>query len=142
MSELRTTMIEHLEQGRKQEWLTLCRDNYQLAIEIVQERAPELRAMTSDPFDGLYGRAMEAKEDGDTAREMQVLDMAIKQDSMMPGPYERLAILYSKQRDHEQAYRVCAKWFDSGHWKLPQAATTSLRLLDRLEKLGGRLGKI
>ena len=85
---------------------------------------------------------MEARKDGDSATEMQLLATAIKQGSMMPGPYERLAILYSKQQDDEQAYRVCAKWFDLGYWKLPQAATTSLKLLDRLEKVGGRLGKI
>jgi tetratricopeptide (TPR) repeat protein len=103
---------------------------------VARELFPEFYG-TRDPFDSLYGEAMETKKQGNTDKEIQILETAIASRSIMPYCYERLAILYSKVKNYKRAYEVCMKWFDSGFWKVPNSATTSLHLLDRLEKLRG-----
>ena len=133
-STLKAKMIELLEQDRKREYLELCNQNYAQAVFVAQELSPEFYGK-SDPFDSLYGEAMEKKKQRNTDEEIRILETAIANHSMMPYCYERLAILYSKAKSYNRAYDVCMKWFDSGFWKIPNSSTTSLHLLDRLEKL-------
>lgn len=131
-------MIELLKQDRKREYLNLCTQNYAEAVSIAQELFPEHyeKAGTGmDPFDSLYDKALETKKRGNTEEEIRILETAVQNGSAMPYCYERLAILYSKQKNYKRAYEVCVKWFDAVFWKLPNASTSSLRLLDRLEKL-------
>jgi len=131
-------MAELLTRDRKREYLNLCTQNYAEAVSTAQELFPEQyeKANTGmDPFDSFYNKAIEAKERGNTQEEIRILETAVHHGSAMPYCYERLAILHSKQENYEQAYKVCVKWFDSVFWKLPNASTSSLRLLDRLEKL-------
>lgn len=138
MSTLRTKMIELLKRDRKREYLNLCTQNYAEAVSIAQELFPEQyqKAGTGmDPFDSLYDKALEAKERGNTEEEIRILKTAVHHGSAMPYCYERLVILYSKRKNYERAREVCVKWFDAVFWKLPNASTSSLRLLDRLEKL-------
>ena len=123
-----------MEQDRKREYLNLCIQNYTEAVEIIRELYPEYY-QSGDPFDSLYSEAMENKELKRTEEEIRILETAIANNSIMPYCYERLAILYSKQKNYERAYEVCMKWFDSGFWKIPNSSTSSLYLLDRLEKL-------
>ncbi len=134
MSTLRTEMIELLKKDRKREYLNLCNQNYAEAVVIIQELFPEYY-QSGDPFDSLYGEAMKNKERGETEKEIRILETAIANASKLPYCYERLAILYSKQKDYKQAYEVCMKWFELGFWKIPNSSTSSLHLLDRLEKL-------
>jgi len=138
VSTLRTKMIELLTRDRKREYLDLCTQNYAEAVSIAQELFPEQyeKAGTGmDPFDSLYDKALETKEQGNTGEEIRILETAVQHGSPMPYCYERLVILYSKQKNYKRAYEVCVKWFDAVFWKLPNASTSSLRLLDRLEKL-------
>jgi hypothetical protein len=138
VSTLRTKMTELLTRDRKRQYLNLCTENYAEAVSIAQELFPEQHEKANtgmDPFDSLYDKAIEAKERGNTQEEIRILETAVHHGSAMPYCYERLAILHSKQENYEQAYEVCVKWFDSVFWKLPNASTSSLRLLDRLEKL-------
>jgi tetratricopeptide (TPR) repeat protein len=139
MSKLRTKMIELMEQDRKREYLNLCIQNYTEAVEIIRELYPEYY-QSGDPFDSLYSEAMENKELKRTEEEIRILETAIANNSIMPYCYERLAILYSKQKDYKRAYEVCMKWFDAGFWKIPNSSTSSLHLLDRLEKLERKIG--
>jgi tetratricopeptide (TPR) repeat protein len=134
MSILKTRMIELIEQDRKREYLNLCIQNYTQAVEIIRELYPEYYR-GEDPFDNLYNEAMEKKQLKVMQEEIHILETAIAKNSVMPYCYERLAILYSKQQDDKRAYEVVMKWFDSGFWKIPNSATSSLRLLDRLGKL-------
>ena len=134
MSTLRTKMIELIEQGQKREYLNLCIQNYTEAVEIIRELYPEYY-QSGDPFDSLYNKAMENKKIKATQEEIRILETAIANNSIMPYCYERLAILYSKQQNYMRAYEVCMKWFDSGFWKIPNSSTSSVNLLDRLEKL-------
>jgi len=131
-------MIELLKRDRKREYLNLCTQNYAEAVSIAQQLFPEQHQKTGtgmDPFDSLYDKALEAKERGNTEEEIRILKTAVHHGSAMPYCYERLVILYSKQKNYERAYDVCVKWFDAGFWKLPNASTSSLRLLDRVEEL-------
>ena len=142
MSTLRTRMIELLKRDCKREYLNLCTQNYAEAVSIAQELFPEHYKKTGtgmDPFDSLYDKALETKKRGNTEEEIRILETAVQNGSAMPYCYERLAILYSKQKNDKRAYAVCVKWFDAVIWKLPNASTSSLRLLDRLEKLREKL---
>ena len=134
MSTLRIKMIELMKQDRKREYLNLCNQNYTEAVTIIRELFPEYY-QSGDPFGSLYGEAMGNKEHKRTEGEIRILETAISSSSIMPYCYERLAILYSKQKNYKRAYEVCMKWFDSGFWKIPNSSTSSLHLLDRLEKL-------
>jgi tetratricopeptide (TPR) repeat protein len=127
-------MLQLLEQDRKRQYLDLCKHNYAEAVSVIQELFPEFY-VRRDPFDSLYDKAMESKKRGNTDEEIQILETAIAGSSAVPYCYERLAVLYSKANNHSTAYEICMKWFDSGFWKMPNSATTSLKLLDRLEKL-------
>jgi hypothetical protein len=127
-------MLELLKHDRKREYLDLCKRNYAQAVSVAQELFPEFY-VERDPFDSLYDKAMEKKKQGNTDEEIQILETAIASHSVMPYCYERLAILYSKANNHRKAHEVCMKWFDSGFWKIPNSLTTSLKLLDRLEKM-------
>lgn len=138
MSTLRTKMVELIEQDHKREYLNLCIQNYAEAVEIIRGLYPEYYK-SGDPFDSLYSEAMDNKEIKGAEEEIQILETAIANNSTMPYCYERLAILYSKQKDYKRAYEVCMKWFDSGFWKIPNSSTSSLHLLDRLEKLERRI---
>lgn len=137
-STLKMKMIELLEQDSKREYLNLCGQNYAEAVSISEELFPEYykeapKVMTISA--SFYSKVSEMKERGDTEGEIRILETAIQNSVDLPVCYERLAVLYSKQKNYKQAYEVCAKWFDSVFWKLPQTATSSLRLLNRLEKL-------
>jgi len=135
---LKAQMIELLEHDRKREYLDLCRKNYAEAVSVSEELFPDYyeeapKVMAAS--DGLYAKTSEMKERGDVEGEIRTLEAAIQAGVDLPVCYERLAGLYSKQRNYKRAYEVCAKWFGSVFWKLPQMSTSSLRLLDRLEKL-------
>lgn len=134
MSTLRTKMIELIEQDRKREYLNLCVQNYTEAVEIIRELYPEYYK-GGDPFESLYNEAMENKKLKVAKEEIRILETAIANNSIMPYCYERLVILYSKQQNYKRAYEVCMKWFDSGFWKIPNSSTSSVNLLDRLEKI-------
>jgi len=138
MSTLRTKMIELIEQDRKREYLNLCIQNYTEAVEIIRDLYPEYHRV-GDPFDSVYNEAMENKKLKATQEEIRILATAMANNSIMPYCYERLVILYSKQQNNKRAYEVAMKWFDSGFWKIPNSAISSLHLLDRLEKLEKRI---
>ena len=135
---LKAKMLEVLKQDRKREYLELCKQNYSQTVSIAQELFPEFYKLT-DPFDSLSDNSMEKKKQGNIDEEIQILESAIANRSMMPYCYERLAILYSKVKNYRKAYEVCMKWFDSGFWEIPNSSTTSLQLLDRLEKLKDKI---
>jgi tetratricopeptide (TPR) repeat protein len=135
---LKAKMLELLKQDRKREYLDLCGQNYaeavSLSIELFPDyykKAPKVMALSAN----YYNKASDMKEQGNVEGEIRILETAIQGGVDLPACYERLAVLYSKQKNYKRAYEVCTKWFDSVFWKLPQTSTSSLRLLDRLEKL-------
>jgi tetratricopeptide (TPR) repeat protein len=89
----------------------------------------------NDPWLSFNNKAQEARENGKEDLEVCILEEAVENNVDTPGTYERLAVIYSKRKEFQKAYEVCEKWFSSIFWKIPNEATTSLKLLDRLEKL-------
>lgn len=137
IEDLKMKMMEYLSQEKKREYLELCKQYYSEAVSVHQELFPKSYGRTNlgDPFDSLFGKAIKAKKEGNTEEEIKLLETAIADRSKVPGCYQRLSIIYSSIKNYKKAYEACKKWFDYGFWKMPQASTTSLILLDRLEKL-------
>jgi 23S rRNA A2030 N6-methylase RlmJ len=73
--------------------------------------------------------------------DVSYLESLIEKEIFVVGLYEYLAKIYSKNKETQKAYLVCKKWFESKYWKSPNMATTSLRILDRMEKLEIKLNK-
>ena len=96
MSVLKGKMIELLEQDLKQEYLDLCRQNYAEAVSITQELFPayykELPKMMN-LSERHYNQVSEMKKRGDVEGEIRMLEIAIQEDTDLPGCYERLAVL-------------------------------------------------
>ena len=80
-------------------------------------------------------KAIEFKEKGNLKKEKNILKRAVKKSVNTPYSYERLCVIYEKERNYRKAYNICKKWFNSPHWKIPNMATGSLKLLDRLGRL-------
>src|SRR5690606_38465623 len=133
-------------QDRKQ-YLKNCKDNYSEYIEIAQELFPDIYKRMEEidekenPWNKYNSKAEQFKNDNNVLEEIKILEKAISDKVYTPGTYERLAILYGKNKDYELAYEVCKKWFDSDYWKIPNTASTSLRLLERMEKLKVKIDK-
>ena len=141
IDELKVKMIESLNRDSKREYLELCRQHYSQAVSIHQELFPEFYKEydLTDPFDGQYAVVIKAEKEGNMDEAIRILETAITNRSTIPGCYQRLAVLYSKMKNHRKAYEACKRWFDYGFWTSPQASTTSLNLLDRLEKLKDKI---
>jgi Tfp pilus assembly protein PilF len=135
-------------EGDKRGYLENCKNNYSEYVEAAQILFEEyyksmlkLLDEKKDPYTLYISKAIKCKEEKDMDREKKYLKLAIENNADTPYAYERLAILYSKEKNYQEAYNICKKWFDSLYWKIPNMASTSLRLLDRMEKLEGKLNK-
>lgn len=96
-----------------------------------------------EKLDGWYKnfteKALNAKENNETETEKHILEMAIDDKINVPYVYDRLAILYSEEKNFKKAYEVCKKWFDSIYWKIPNCVNGSIKILDRMERLEKKL---
>lgn len=90
---------------------------------------------SGDPWLKYNSKAEEFKKNNDVFGEIQLLEKAISDEVYTPFTYERLAILYSKNKDYKSAIEVCKKWFETDYWKIPNMLSGSLKLMERLEKL-------
>ena len=132
----------------KREYLENCKNNYSEYIEAAQilfegyyKSMLKLLDEKKDPYTLYVSKAIKCKEEKDIDGEKKYLELAVENNADTPYAYERLSTLYSKEKNYQEAYNICKKWFDSLYWKIPNMASTSLRLLDRMEKLGGKLNK-
>ena len=129
----------------KRIYLQNCEEHYFEYIEVAQILFKKYYDIPSRKQDSWYKnfteKALEAKQNKETETEKQILEMAIDDKIDAPYVYNRLAVLYSKEKDFKKAYSVCKKWFTSVYWKIPNMATTSLKLLNRMEKLEKKLEK-
>ena len=123
--------------GEKRVYLENCNidPRYIDAAQILFEKYYKRFAELADRGQKYNAKALEFKKKGDQKRERKMWERAVKKGVNTPGSYERLAIIYEKEKDYQKALEVCKKWFNSPHWKIPNMSTTSLRLLDRLERL-------
>jgi len=129
----------------KRTYLQNCRENYEQYIKVAQILFKDFYEQLSnnwDPYIVYISKAIKLKEAGHFDEEKNILVIAVNdKNTYVPYPYQRLAIIYSKEKNYKKAYDICKKWFDSVYWKIPNAATTSLALLDRMEKLEKKLNK-
>jgi len=135
-------------EGDKRVYLENCRNNYskyvgaaQILFEEYYKSRLKLSDEKKDPYTLYISKAIKCKEEKDVDGEKKYLKSAVENNVDTPYAYERLSILYSKEKNYQEAYNICKKWFDSLYWKIPNMASTSLRLLDRMEKLEGKLNK-
>ncbi len=142
MKDVRKRMEKSLQEDRRRDYLRFCKDNYTAAVLAAQELFPEYyknmlkrRNSSNDPWLKFNSKAQDARENRNEDLEVSILEEAVENNVDTPGIYERLAVIYSKRKEFQKAYDVCEKWFSSIFWKIPNAATTSLKLLDRMEKL-------
>ena len=131
----------------KKQYLINCKDNYSEYINVAQKLFPDVYKRMheidkkGDPWNKYNSKAEKFKKDKNIIEEIKILNKAVTDKVYTPGTYERLAILYGKNKDYESAYDVCKKWFDLDYWKLPNSASTSIRLLERMEKLKLKIDK-
>ena len=129
----------------KRTYLQNCKEHYSEYIEVAQILFKKYYDIPSRKQDSWYEnfteKALEAKQNKETETEKQILEMAIDDKIDAPYVYNRLAVLYSKEKDLKKAYEVCKKWFNSIYWKIPNMVTTTLKILDRMEKLEKKLEK-
>jgi len=123
----------------KRTYLQNCKEHYSEYVEVARILFKEYYDISLGKGGSWYKtfteKALKAKQNKETETEKQILEMAIDDKIDAPYVYDRLAVLYSKEKDFQKAYAVCKKWFNSIYWKIPNMATTSLKILDRMEKL-------
>lgn len=84
---------------------------------------------------------IEASQSDSPEEKRQFLMKAIDLRATDPKPYEHLLGFFIKEKKYEKAHDVCESYFESESWKLPQYASTSLKILDKLQKLEHKLAK-
>ena len=135
-------------EGDKRTYLENCVNNYSEYVGAAQilfadyyESMLKSLDEKKDAYTLYISKALECKEKGDVDGEKKHLKLAVENNADTPYAYERLAIIYSKEKKYQEAYGICRKWFDSIYWKIPNMASTTLKILDRMEKLESKLGK-
>ncbi len=139
--------IKHEIKDDRRTYLENCKKNYtdyvQAAQIVFRDYYQSIGSASSriDAYTRYNLRAIKCKGLGDIEGEKQYLQKAIENNVDTPYPYERLAILHSKEREFDKAFSICSRWFNSPFWKIPNMATSSLRILDRMEKLEKKMTK-
>ena len=140
MNELENKILDELSSSPK-EYLENCLNNYSDYLKVAQKLFKEsyikmqLFDSEGDPWLRFNSKAEEFRKINDLNKEIELLELAIKKGIYTPYTYERLAIIYSKNKELQKAYRVCKNWFDSPFWMIPNMASTSLKLFERMKKL-------
>lgn len=143
MNELNKALINKIKQeinnGDKRTYLENCKRNYSQYVEVANILFKDYYEMSFNKADEWYevftSKALSLQKEGKTEEEKEVLKSAIKNKIDTPYIYERLAHIYKKEGNTQEAYNVCNTWFDTGYWKIPNTATTSLAILNLMEKL-------
>ncbi len=78
------------------------------------------------------------KRDGDVDNELEIFNRMITKCCAIPYVYKRVAEIYMRNRKFEEAKNALIRWFETDHWKIPNMASSSLKMLDMLEKLEGK----
>ena len=122
------------------EYLEHCKEHYSDYVSAAHKLFPALYEKFNNDDAGKYiAKAIEFKTCKNIEEEKKFLRLAIDANTFAPYPYERLALLLSEEKDYQNAFKACKNWFNSGFWKLPNAATTSLKIWDRMKKLESKL---
>lgn len=108
------------------------------ALESTQRRAPSWSDTDDTNGNGAAPWAfavLEASQCTSPEDEKQCLLKAIDLGAEDPWPYERLTGFFVQSKDYPAAQQTISKFFDTEGWKQPANAGSSLKLLDRMEKI-------
>ena len=115
---------------------------------MLQESHPELPRPADEPSDigpedAPWTEALvAASESEDAEKRHEYLMKAVSLGARDPWPYERLTATFIRTRDYRSAQQVCQKYFEGETWRQPVHAESSLKLLQRMEKLERKLAGV
>ncbi len=84
---------------------------------------------------------LEATQIGNKVEQMHMCEKAINMGARDPWPFVCIAAYHLNQKQYDSAQGICEEYFETDLWKNPKWANASLKLFDRLEKLGQRRAK-
>lgn len=84
---------------------------------------------------------IEASQSQTPEEKREYLMKAIDLRATDPKPYEQLLGFFIKTKEYDKAHDVCESYFESESWKQPQFAGTSLKILEKLQKIEHKLAK-
>ena len=84
---------------------------------------------------------LEATQVEDKDEQKQLCEKAIHMGARDPWPFVRIAAYHLHQKHYDSAQGICEEYFETDLWKNPKWVDSSLKLFDRLEKLGRRRAK-
>jgi len=147
ISKVRLIEIEKEVSEDKKKYLNNCKENpdeygdaARIIFKNVYKKMDEIDK-SGDPWLRFNSKAEEYKKNNNINGEIELLEKAISEEVYTPFTYERLAILYSKNKDYNAAYEICKKWFSTDYWKIPNMLSGSLRLIERMENLEEKIKK-
>ena len=85
---------------------------------------------------------MAATQSRDSEEQRKYLMKAVSLGARDPWPYERLTVFFIRAQEYQSAQEVCQKYFEGETWKRPLHAESSLKLLQRMEKLERKLAGV
>lgn len=114
------------------------------------EKSKQGSSLSDDELKDLYDNAnhgswqfvlLEASRSTNRDTRKRLCEQAIRLGALDPWPYVRLTSFYIEDKNYEAAKKLCEQYFETDTWKDPRWAGSSLKLLDRLEKLELKLAK-
>jgi hypothetical protein len=97
----------------KRGYLENCKNNYSEYVEAAQILFEEyyksmlkLLDEKKDPYTLYISKAIKCKEEKDMDGEKKYLKLAVENSADTPYAYERLSILYSKEKNYQEAYNI------------------------------------
>jgi hypothetical protein len=123
--------------GNTRQYLNNCINNYKEYVEAAMFLFPSYYqgAKGSNKEEDEINLCLSYKQEGDIDSEVSVLNKMIASGCSIPYVYKRVAEIYKRRKEVQQAKDVLIKWFETEYWKIPNMANSSLKMLDMLEKL-------
>ncbi|MFP6583401.1 MAG: 3'-5' exonuclease [Candidatus Hydrogenedentota bacterium] len=84
---------------------------------------------------------IEASQSESPEEKRQYLMKAVDLHATDPRPYEQMIGFYIREKKYEEAHEICARYFETDNWKQPQFVGTSLKMLEKFQKLENKLAK-
>lgn len=137
-------MKKLIEENKYEDYLNLCSENRFESLEAAKEMFNQYYNNLLDnnnAWTDFNSKAEEARKNNNTEEEKRILKSAIDSKVDTPATYDRLALLLEKERNFEDAKKICEIWFDSLYWKIPNMAKGSLRILKRWKRLKQKVKK-
>ncbi len=95
------------------------------------------------PEDAPWTEALVAATESKDAKEQhEYLMKAVSLGARDPWPYERLTANFIRTHDYQSAQQICQKYFEGETWRHAVHAESSLKLLQRMEKLERKLAGV